>query len=1341
MAFQTNILRDGAWVTTTVDLNTVLKGSTVAATPAAPPLPTAPDCGILTRTVIESPIARWVLPALLRSAHHNDVAFVGDRYVSISELRKDGQLQEVLRKNDFGCRIRNACVIGNKYERFRATADDAGVEHIKSEDEDEDTQMADFTSATGPGGSHGVLPPHLLLLVLETGTFVFLFIRRDVHGRLQFVASPFHNPSKRMGHHLGFHVAVDPRSRYVAVADAQNKFAVYELESMEAMSSQYMRQNDISPVKTHHHRAVQGMILKMEFLYPRPEDQHHVILLIILAKGDKSKMVIYEWERGDNLGEVFAEEKRGYRIRPEHCMPLLVIPLTVRSSFLVVSENAFGICKDPLQGPIDIENHCPFDPKDHPTTRFHHGTGPPLWTAWDRPVRRRGYYDTNDHIYLAREDGVIVFFEFNSTDVLGVSMNVGDCDCNISSAFTTMYDAYSDFAIVAGDSGPGLVFQLKPRQSIVQLGPIPNWACAIDFTTTDPFSSWNPTSAHKSKPATSWKERTPDHLLSPHKIMCASGNDPQGSITELRYGLPANIISYFETHPTKRAWIFQAADTTWPYQMLLTSPGTSDILLVSADLSQAEMAEPTAVQLDTMSRTLAADQSRDGTITQVSERCITIASPNQSATSFAYAEFQGIDGVVEHAAVRGNCVCVSVFSESHFQIHTFRADNSDLALTDTYAVDGEVTCLSLCCIGGSECILAGLWRENSSYLAIYPADGLEKAPMLIGLDTDDEGLTAHQGDAMDITPTVELINSIVVVHETAQKTSVVLGTRSGHLITMQLNGAGPYDRIIRRERLGTVAAEVFPVDAPYLLGAVMACCNDALLLLRDFEAKRPGHFATKHRVWVTDLKDPATASVPVISATYIPIERSIANRMPLVLLSGEHISFTEIHLQEGSVPRRLPLHTGTPVKVLYSQTLQCLVVALQIGDQPNIMFMDHETGEDISHPIDRNTGNPTTFINGMGGHGDRILGVFEWLYTQASMTFHYLIITTRGGRLVLVSPTKDDYRDSEGKKRRRIRFVTRYKTKDTAPICSVVGDDQGLVYCAGKTLYWEVLDTAEKKLVRKKTYELNSPALSLRIVNGKVCALTLSDSLVIVDHKSDHKSDEMELIHMDETTRKSNHFFDVGDSADGSTAWPITLLCGMNRDFAAVWTPWQQRDRELELVAEGSLPASVRKLGRGHVRPEWVATEHVPRYGSIPSTLDGAEVVGMSLDGSVMHFSLLNMHAWRFLRFVQNLASRSQLLFPYSYEVSQLDDEDYDAEVKEMPKSMKHIDGDLLQRCADRLVLEKLISEDSDIDLLREYLDYLDDGVWTASFQDAAGVSKYFDLAYDVLDYYLTPVL
>ncbi|KAL0776575.1 hypothetical protein CaCOL14_007862 [Colletotrichum acutatum] len=1125
MAFQTNVFRNGAWVTETIDLQTVLRGSTTNTSAVAPSLPAPPSCGILTRTVIDSPIARWVLPARLRSAHHNDVAFVGDRYVSINELRKDGQLQEVLRKNDFGCRIRNALVIGNKYEHFRVVPDDPGHDHIKSEDEDDDTHMADIVSGSGISSSHGQFPPHLLLLILESGSFVFLFIKRDdERDTLDFVASPFHNPARRLGH-LGFHVAVDPRSRYIAVADAQNKFVVYELESMEAMGDQFILGKAIKPIRAHHPRAVQGTILKMEFLYPRPEDEDHVILLLIIAKADRSKMVIYEWERGDDLGQVLAEEKRGHRIAPEHRLPLLIIPLTVRSSFFAVSEHALGICKDPLQGPPDIET---INPISHPASPFHHGTSVPLWTAWDRPVRRRRYYDTKDLIYLAREDGVIVFFEFNTTDILGAAMNVGSCNCNISTAFTTMYDAYSDVAIVAGDSGPGMVFQLKPREPLVELGK---------------------------------------------------------------------------------------------------------------------------------SRTLAAEQSRNNTIVQVSEkRIITID------------------------------------------------------------------------------------QHHSPYLAVFPTNATGEKPELIRLTTDQAVHDAEDIDAMDIAPTIELVTTIVPVAESAEQTSVVVGTRSGHLITVQLT-MNPFQHRIFAERLGTVALEVVPLETPLLPGSALVCCNDSLLLLRDFEARRPGHFATKHRVWATDLKHPATPSLPVISAACIPVDLGGKKRAPLVLLSGERMSFVELYLQSGPVPKTLPL-PGTPSKVLYSQTLQCLVVALQIGKKPTVLFLDPETGEDLSLPQDKH-GNATTFISGLGSQDDKIHAVYDWLFVKDGMKFHYLIVTTAGGRLLLVSPKKEESHDPKGNRRTRIRFSTKYRIKEKAPIYSIVGDGDSIIYCAGKVLHWDVLDSVEKRLVRKKTYELNSPAISLRMVNGKISALTLSDSLVIIDHKAENTHGEMTQIHADQVTRKSNHFFDVGDDADPELTWPVTLLTGMDRSFTAVWTPWKQPKRELELVAEGPLPASIRKLQRGRVRPEWVATEHVPRYGSIPSTVDGAEVLGICLDGSLMHFSLLNLQAWRFLRLIENLALRSPLLFPYSYEVSILDNEEYDAEAKDTPKSMKHINGDLLQQCIDKRVLQEIMEGDSNHDLLREYLDGLDDGKWTASFQEDNDpqLTRYFDLAYDILDYFLAPVL
>lgn len=82
MAFQTSFLRDGEWVTETVNYQAALKQAS-----AVPPRGTNTDprlgppvCGILSRTFVESPIVRRILAARLRSRSHNDVAFIGVRF-------------------------------------------------------------------------------------------------------------------------------------------------------------------------------------------------------------------------------------------------------------------------------------------------------------------------------------------------------------------------------------------------------------------------------------------------------------------------------------------------------------------------------------------------------------------------------------------------------------------------------------------------------------------------------------------------------------------------------------------------------------------------------------------------------------------------------------------------------------------------------------------------------------------------------------------------------------------------------------------------------------------------------------------------------------------------------------------------------------------------------------------------------------------------------------------------------------------------------------------------------------------------------------------------------------
>lgn len=75
---QTGTLVDGQWTTTNVDMNTVLErhmerkqDEMLSETDKPPAL------GLLTQTIIESPVVHWIISAQIRSSEYHDVAFIG----------------------------------------------------------------------------------------------------------------------------------------------------------------------------------------------------------------------------------------------------------------------------------------------------------------------------------------------------------------------------------------------------------------------------------------------------------------------------------------------------------------------------------------------------------------------------------------------------------------------------------------------------------------------------------------------------------------------------------------------------------------------------------------------------------------------------------------------------------------------------------------------------------------------------------------------------------------------------------------------------------------------------------------------------------------------------------------------------------------------------------------------------------------------------------------------------------------------------------------------------------------------------------------------------------------
>jgi len=343
-------------------------------------------------------------------------------------------------------------------EAFRK--EDIAKTQVKEEDDtmdvDENTQNA----------SHGSdLPPQFIVLQLDTGDSVFLMLQQSREGQLEFISSRHRVTKSMLKLQPGIHLTVDPSSRYMAVGCSEHLFAIYALHPREELSKQYQGSSTLRHVQSEGYFNVQGMILKMEFLYPTPDDENHIILLVLVVARGKTRMALYEWETGQDLSKLRARSPKGHPLDASLRMPLLVVPLTIKSCFILIYESFMVVCQGILEGsPSFIDfNHTLESP-----TKFYHGKGIPLWTSWARPIRRESFRTTRDDIYVVREDGVIKFLEIDSRldEIVQADMKIGELEGNCGTALASLdYHTYGsqsgDMLITGGDSCSGGTYLVR----------------------------------------------------------------------------------------------------------------------------------------------------------------------------------------------------------------------------------------------------------------------------------------------------------------------------------------------------------------------------------------------------------------------------------------------------------------------------------------------------------------------------------------------------------------------------------------------------------------------------------------------------------------------------------------------------------------------------------------------------------------------------------------------------------------------------------------------------------------------------------------------------------------
>lgn len=257
--------------------------------------------GLLSMTLAPTPTIRQIIPARLRSPTKDDFVCISTDFIQLFEIDSEGHPHHVATKDDFDGEIVGANAIGY-------------FDPYKSELKEYPDHAIPYSN---PGDA--LMGPQMLTFTLSNVNQLFFLTAEDSENsgiifRVSCIPTPKFNTNQRL---LGNHIAVDPRSRAIAVAAGESAVFICHANQAELLSTGQSWDAGFLPVSKSRVVRVQGTILLMDFLYPPKHDPDRVILLMITVHDKVVRPAWVEWSHSDDVKS--AESKLGHRILSRMC--------------------------------------------------------------------------------------------------------------------------------------------------------------------------------------------------------------------------------------------------------------------------------------------------------------------------------------------------------------------------------------------------------------------------------------------------------------------------------------------------------------------------------------------------------------------------------------------------------------------------------------------------------------------------------------------------------------------------------------------------------------------------------------------------------------------------------------------------------------------------------------------------------------------------------------------------------------------------------------------------------------------------------------------------------------
>lgn len=255
----------------------------------APHIP--PEIGVLTKTVVGSPLYSTIIPANIRHKDLDDVVFIGEDFVQLKEICDYGHLRHIATKSDFKGKILAAKAFGDPRKVQINTSERSPLLKRAS-------LPRGRRSTTGEESS--TLPLEVIVLTLSTRTLMFLWAKASHTGPTTFAQKMIQLPTAASRFNRpGQFLAIDPRCRAIAVAAYEGCFMLYKTKTMDTWRRDMRAGRDDAPIIEEAQYPINGRIMHMDFL--SAGDDAHVVLIFILVDGGKIKVASYDWDFRNSL--------------------------------------------------------------------------------------------------------------------------------------------------------------------------------------------------------------------------------------------------------------------------------------------------------------------------------------------------------------------------------------------------------------------------------------------------------------------------------------------------------------------------------------------------------------------------------------------------------------------------------------------------------------------------------------------------------------------------------------------------------------------------------------------------------------------------------------------------------------------------------------------------------------------------------------------------------------------------------------------------------------------------------------------------------------------------------